>query len=139
MWKKIWLGVSIVLIAAVVVVAANLISRFIKAANDSTKTTIVVAPVVQKSVGMELKGCGMDQDVWLKNTNPCSVLVRRVWLNTSERTDWMKELKMGDSLRVNKSTGSSPVDQSYGLYIYNTAGGLVGFLSGKCPPSPPEK
>ena len=59
---------------------------------SAPKTTDVIAPVVQTNAGVELRGCGGD-DAWLKNTNPCSVLVRYVWKvgNSGEQTVWMKE------------------------------------------------
>jgi len=109
---------------------------------SASKTVATVAPVVKKSVGMVLRGCGA-HDPWLTNTNECSVLVRYVSLvsNFGERTNWMREVKMGETIKIenkieNRSDGMSPY---YGFYIYNTAGGLVGYFSGDCPQPPSKK
>ena len=154
-WKKVLITVGLMAAVVWLLVLGQKLSRRYGFSNDSAKavataapvvqksapkTTDVIAPVVQTNVGVELRGCGGD-DAWLKNTNPCSILVRHVQRSSNmanhfgERTDWMTEIKSGGFLRVGVGrTSQTPHETSYSLYIYNTNGGLIGFISGDCPP-----
>jgi len=138
--KKIFSGFDSVSVGTALAILFVVGLCFLVAANKApygisvqTKEAAVEVLETQTSGGVVLHGCSFQDftvDGWIENTRAWPVRIRQIIQDDrqyGEKTQSMYLLSSGEKLKI------KDINSQLGFYIYSNEGGLVGWISGRCP------